>query len=175
MLKQLKVGRKATLPSTRPSPAATPWPPSPGTGRSSSNGVRTVINDRLLHPRTAVGIDTDGHKLFFLVIDGRSAYSRGYTMVELANMMIALGADDALNLDGGGSSTLYSRKVTGEMGVINEPSDGTERKVANGLGIFYDGVFPPIAPPIHPGPGADHAADHAAGPVTVGRSSVAPG
>ena len=105
-----------------------------------------------MHPRTAVGIDTDGRRLLFLVIDGRSASSRGYTMVELANMMIALGADNALNLDGGGSSTLYSRKVTGEMGVINEPSDGGERKVANGLGIFYDGVFPPIAPPVTPPP-----------------------
>ena len=86
------------------------------------NGVQTVINDRLMHPRTAIGIDVDGHKLLFLVIDGRSAYSRGYTMVELATMMRALGAESALNFDGGGSSTLYSRKVTGEMGVINEPS-----------------------------------------------------
>ena len=95
---------------------------------------------------------TDGNRLLFLVIDGRSASSRGYTMVELATMMTALGAENALNLDGGGSSTIYSRKVTGEMGIINEPSDGGERKVANGIGIFYDGVFPPITPPVVPAP-----------------------
>ncbi|UUZ60515.1 hypothetical protein [Nocardioides sp. B-3] len=49
--------------------------------------------------------------------------------------------------------------MTGEMGVINEPSSGgVERKVANGLGVFYNGVFPPIVPP----PGADpHPYPHA--------------
>lgn len=149
LLKQLKVGRKATF-KYKTKPGATMAVS--GDRSILLDGVRTVINDRLMHPRTAVGIDTDGRRLLFLVIDGRSASSRGYTMVELANMMIALGADNALNLDGGGSSTLYSRKVTGEMGVINEPSDGGERKVANGLGIFYDGVFPPIVPPVTPPP-----------------------
>lgn len=148
-LKQLKVGRKLTFKyKTKPRAEMAVS----GDRAILLDGVRTVINDRLLHPRTAVGIDTDGLKLLFLVIDGRSASSRGYTMVELANMMLALGAENALNLDGGGSSTLYSRKITGEMGVINEPSDGTERKVANGVGIFYDGVFPPITPPVVPAP-----------------------
>jgi hypothetical protein len=148
-LKQLKVGRKATFKyKTKPRAEMAVS----GDRSILLDGVRTVINDRLLHPRTAVGIDADANKLLFLVIDGRSAVSRGYTMVELANMMLALGAENALNLDGGGSSTLYSRKVTGEMGIINEPSDGTERKVANGVGIFYAGVFPPITPPVAPPP-----------------------
>ena len=129
LLKQLKVGRKATF-KYKTKPGATMAVS--GDRSILLDGVRTVINDRLLHPRTAVGIDTDGNRLLFLVIDGRSASSRGYTMVELATMMLALGAENALNLDGGGSSTLYSRKVTGEMGIINEPSDGGERKVANG-------------------------------------------
>ena len=119
LLKQLQVGRKATF----------KYKAKPGASVAVSgdrplllNGVQTVVNDRLMHPRTAVGIDVDGLKLLFLVIDGRSATSRGYTMVELATMMRALGAESALNFDGGGSSTLYSRKVTGEMGLINEPS-----------------------------------------------------
>lgn len=150
LLKQLEVGRKATFKSKA----------KPGASVAVSgdrpvllDGVRTVINDRLMHPRTAVGIDVDGRKLLFLVIDGRSSVSRGYTMVELANMMQALGAESALNFDGGGSSALYSRKVTGEMGVINEPSDGgVERKVANGVGIFYNGAYPPIMPPATPTP-----------------------
>lgn len=148
LLKGLKVGRKATF-KVKAKPGATVAVS--GDRALLLNGVRTVINDRLMHPRTAVGIDVDGRKLLFLVIDGRSATSRGYTMVELATMMSALGAESALNLDGGGSSTLYSRTVTGEMGVINEPSSGgVERKVANGLGIYYNTAFPPILPPVTP-------------------------
>ncbi|WP_310525998.1 phosphodiester glycosidase family protein [Nocardioides sp.] len=150
LLKDLKVGRKASF----------KYKAKPGARVAVSgdraillNGVQTVINDRLMHPRTAVGIDVDGRRLLLLVIDGRTATSRGYTMVELATMMRALGAESALNFDGGGSSTLYSRRVTGEMGVINEPSTGgVERKVANGLGIFYNGVLPPILPPATPTP-----------------------
>jgi hypothetical protein len=150
LLKDLKVGRKATF-KYKAKPGATVAVS--GDRPLLLGGVQTVVNDRLMHPRTAVGIDVDGRKLLFLVIDGRSAVSRGYTMVELATMMRALGAESALNFDGGGSSTLYSRKVTGEMGVINEPSDGLrERKVANGLGIYYHGAFPPILPPVTPTP-----------------------
>ncbi len=150
LLKTLEVGRKATF-KFRSKPGATMAVS--GDRPLLLNGVRTVINDRLMHPRTAVGIDADARKLLFLVIDGRSTASRGYTMVELANMMQALGAESALNFDGGGSSTLYSRKVTGEMGVINEPSDGLrERKVPNGVGIYYNAAYPPIAPPAPPAP-----------------------
>ncbi len=144
LLKTLVVGRKATF-KFRSKPGAIMAVS--GDRPLLLNGVRTVINDQLLHPRTSVGIDVDGRRLLFLVIDGRSEASRGYTMVELATMMQALGAESALNLDGGGSSTLYSRKVTGEMGLINEPSDGHERKVSDGLGIFYNAPFPPIVPP----------------------------
>ena len=159
LLKQLKVGRKLTF-KYRSKPGATMAVS--GDRSILLDGVRTVVNDRLMHPRTAVGIDTDTNRLLFLVIDGRTAYSRGYTMVELATMMSTLGADSALNFDGGGSSTMYSRMVTGEMGLINEPSDGHERKVANGLGIFYHQPFPPITPPVPaptPDPDADPDAD----------------
>lgn len=116
------------------------------------DGVRRVINNRLAHPRTALGIDADGRKLLILVVDGRSTASRGYTMVELADMMTLLGAENALNLDGGGSSTMYSRLATGEMGLVNEPSDGGERRVPNGFGVVYHGELPPIIPPPEPVP-----------------------
>lgn len=148
-LKRLKVGQRVTFASKV----------KPGAQMAISgdrplllNGVRTVINDRLMHPRTAVGIDADGRRLLILVIDGRSATSRGYTMVELANMMVALGAENALNLDGGGSSAMYTRRVDGTMGVINEPSDGHERSVANSLGVIYNGTLPPVGPPVTPTP-----------------------
>ncbi|WP_230128819.1 phosphodiester glycosidase family protein [Bacillus sp. CECT 9360] len=83
-------------------------------------------------PRTAAGIKADG-SIFFLVIDGRQpGYSEGVTIFELRDLMFELGAVDALNLDGGGSSTLVSR-TNGECGlsVVNQPSDGFERSVAN--------------------------------------------
>jgi hypothetical protein len=84
------------------------------------------------HPRTAVGLSADGKKLYLAVVDGRSTASVGMTCVELAATMKSLGAHEALNLDGGGSSTMYLRG----RGVVNRPSDGSERVVANHLGIF---------------------------------------
>ena len=107
------------------------------------HGVRRVVDDREMHPRTAVGIDRDTGQVLMLVVDGRQSFSRGYTMVELANLMTALGAEDALNLDGGGSSTMLAlrpRRVL--IGVRNSPSDGFERQVANGLEVTYT---PPVA------------------------------
>jgi hypothetical protein len=101
------------------------------------DGVRVVVDDREMHPRTAIGISTDTHEVFLLVVDGRQSFSRGYTMVELANLMTSLGAEDALNLDGGGSSTMISSRADGTRGVLNSPSDGAERSVANALQLFY--------------------------------------
>ena len=66
-----------------------------------------VVDDSEMHPRTAVGVDRDTKEL--ICPRGRRAaatFSRGYTMVELGQMMLRLGAEDALNLDGGGSTTL---------------------------------------------------------------------
>jgi hypothetical protein len=101
------------------------------------HGVRRVVDDRELHPRTAIGIDRDTGQVLMLVVDGRQSFSRGYTMVELANLMATLGAEDALNLDGGGSSTMLGLGPDGLLGLLNSPSDGVERKVANGLEITH--------------------------------------
>lgn len=79
------------------------------------------------NPRTAVAYNSS--YVFFVVCDGRSAQSVGMTMTELGNWCLnTLGATDAANLDGGGSSTMV---VNGA--VKNVPSDGSERTVANGL------------------------------------------
>jgi len=101
------------------------------------NGVRTVTDDREMHPRTAIGISHDTSEILMLVVDGRQAASRGYTMVELADMMLRLGAEEALNLDGGGSSTLVARRPNGVNRVLNKPSDGRPRKVANAIQVLY--------------------------------------
>lgn len=133
MLKKVRVGEKATLvESVRPNPVAA----ISGDRPLITNGARVVVDDRQMHPRTAIGIDNDLGRVLILVIDGRQLFSRGYTMVELANMMASFGAENALNLDGGGSSTMVGHTVTGQFGVLNSPSDGQERLVPNGIGVF---------------------------------------
>lgn len=89
------------------------------------------------HPRTAVGISKDGTELFVLVLDGRSAQSRGMSLFELAELLRDMGAHNAVNLDGGGSSAMAAR-VAGDDGpkIWNSPSDGTVREVPNAL-VFY--------------------------------------
>ncbi|OEU96915.1 phosphodiester glycosidase family protein [Streptomyces oceani] len=87
-------------------------------------------------PRTAVGFSKDGSTMHVLTVDGRQPASGGVTLTELARMMKELGAYNALNLDGGGSSTLVTRQAgTDSRQVTNAPSDGEQRKVPNGLAI----------------------------------------
>lgn len=82
-------------------------------------------------PRTAIGIIDENH-FVFVVVDGRdTGYSRGVTMTELAGIMQGLGATEAYNLDGGGSSELW---FNGE--VVNQPSNGGERATSD---ILYIG------------------------------------
>ena len=109
------------------------------------DGVRVAKDDRDLHPRTAIGIDRDTGQLLLLVVDGRQDFSRGLTMKELASLYERLGAEDALNLDGGGSSILVARQPDGSLAVLNSPSDGHPRPVANGLEVTYDVPVPPAA------------------------------
>jgi hypothetical protein len=108
------------------------------------DGVPVAKDDVDLHPRTAIGIDRDTGQLLLLVVDGRQAVSRGATMKELAELFQRLGAEDALNLDGGGSSIMVARQANGSLAVLNSPSDGHPRPVANGLEVTYDA--PPATP-----------------------------
>jgi len=90
------------------------------------------------HPRTAVGIANNGRRLFLVVVDGRRLpYSDGMTLRELARLMLSLGARDALNLDGGGSTTmLVENAKTRQLEIVNRPSDATgERFVGDALAI----------------------------------------
>lgn len=95
------------------------------------------VDDTALHPRTAIGFSADGRRMVLLTVDGRMVDSRGLTEKELARLMLDLGSDDVLNLDGGGSSTMLKRspgEATPE--VVNKPSDGSERLTPNGLGLL---------------------------------------
>lgn len=87
------------------------------------------------HPRTAIGVKPNG-KVILLTVDGRQENAAGMSLPELRNMMRWLGCTDAINLDGGGSTTLWVKDATAN-GVVNFPSDNKkwdhegERKVAN--------------------------------------------
>lgn len=100
------------------------------------------LTDPELHPRTAVGYSKNGKFLYIVVVDGRQPfYSQGITLAELADLMIQIGAHDAMNLDGGGSSTLVVRGVDGQPRILNSPIDqyipGRERPIANHFGIYF--------------------------------------
>jgi exopolysaccharide biosynthesis protein len=89
------------------------------------------------HPRTVVGLDQEARTLIILVVDGRKpGIAAGMTYEELGREMIKLGCRRALNLDGGGSTVMAFREpVTGRYTIVNQPTDGRERAVANALGI----------------------------------------
>ena len=93
-------------------------------------------------PRTAVGQRADG-RIIFAAVDGRQpGYSTGMTNFEMAQTMVRLGAVTASALDSGGSTTMaFDGKV------LNRPSDpGGERRVTDGLFVFYYGVHAPAPP-----------------------------
>lgn len=97
------------------------------------NGEVQTNTDNEAHPRTAVGI-TAYNDVLLVVADGRSTASAGLTLNDLGAYMKELGAVTALNLDGGGSSTMVVKdKTTDVMTVENVPSDGSERPCGNSL------------------------------------------
>jgi len=96
------------------------------------------------HPRTAIGRTALG-EIWIVALDGRQAMSAGATIAEMAAVMVRLGCVDAINLDGGGSTTLTISGLT-----VNRPSGGTERAVANTLLVFSGLVAPPASPDLAP-------------------------
>lgn len=103
-----------------------------------NTGATARVQPGVRNPRTAAGVSEDGTTLIVMVIDGRQpGYSDGATLPELAALMIQYGAHNAINLDGGGSSSfLYD---DGETRHENRPSDGAHRAVANHLGVRIRG------------------------------------
>jgi len=91
------------------------------------------------HPRSVAGISQDGKYLYLAVIDGRRTASVGTSEEETALLLRSLGSWDALNLDGGGSTTLALRFADGKVKVVNTPIHGgiphKERAVASCIGV----------------------------------------
>ena len=87
------------------------------------------------NPRTAVGQLANG-RILMVAVDGRTSWSAGVTNSQLARLMADLGAQTAMALDAGGSTTMA---FDGQ--VLNHPSDGAERAVADSLMVFYYGIY----------------------------------
>ena len=88
--------------------------------------------------RTAVGISQDGKTVYIVTAEGRTKRSAGLTISELAQFMLDLGVDKAMNLDGGGSTAMAVRNL-GDLNrtrATNPERNGAERKVVNGLGVY---------------------------------------
>ncbi len=100
-------------------------------GKVALSGIQVQANSR--QPRTAIGVTAAGD-IIQIVIDGRGE-SLGATLEETANILIKMGATHAISLDGGGSSELVKKDISGTIQIMNTPSDGVERKVANGVGF----------------------------------------
>ena len=115
-----------------------------GRVRLMTNGNVLPQTVTALEPRTAIGV-TDDNVVYILVADGRNFwYSNGMRYAEMGAVMKALGAKNAINLDGGGSSTFIIRKIAGfedgRFAIRNWPYEngGVEREVANGLLVVTD-------------------------------------
>jgi hypothetical protein len=125
-------------------------------GRPVANAGEAFTSSQIVprQPRTAIGQTADG-RLLMVVVDGRQpGYSTGMTSFELALTLLRLGAVRAMQLDGGGSST-----VAFDGTVLNSPSDGNERPISTALMLQYYGVY--ASPPLEPivSPNGDGVAD----------------
>lgn len=101
-------------------------------GEAQGFDANSFVNKR--HPRTAAGVTAQG-KLLLVTVDGRYPWSRGASLPEMAAILKQAGAVNAINLDGGGSTSMF---VDG--GVVNAPSDGRLRWIPNGLLLFGDPI-----------------------------------
>ncbi|NEO98603.1 MAG: phosphodiester glycosidase family protein [Symploca sp. SIO2E9] len=102
------------------------------------------------YARAAVALNEEGHKLWLIVVDGKQPfYSEGVTMLELTEIVRELGAHTALNLDGGGSSTLVMATSNGST-LLNSPIQNklpmNERPIANHLGFYANAYQAPTIP-----------------------------
>lgn len=95
-----------------------------------------------LNPRTAVGTTQDGHHLLLVTVDGREAVSKGVTLADMALILKRYGAWSAINLDGGGSTTMAVDGLT----VSNPEGEGSERPVADMIMVYSDRAYQSVAP-----------------------------
>ncbi|MBM7614251.1 phosphodiester glycosidase family protein [Alkaliphilus hydrothermalis] len=97
------------------------------------------------HPRSAVGITKNRSQIILVTVDGRHSSYVGVNGDSLAKLMIELGSHEAVIMDGGGSSTMLTRRPGSFVPQLtNTPSDGSERRIINGLAIISNAIAAPI-------------------------------
>jgi len=164
-------------PNTRTTPAPRPsasypeggavWPVLSGMGGGPvlvKNGNRRVTfveeaffdsgigePDTQDNPRTAIGYTQSG-ELLLLVVDGRQTASFGFTLTELADFFLQLGAYEAVNLDGGGSSAMAVGST-----LVNRPEGGTFQRSVAAITALMPGPRPKLQEP--PPPAFEHIID----------------
>ncbi|MEA4987564.1 MAG: S-layer homology domain-containing protein [Anaerovorax sp.] len=116
----------------------------------AENGVVTATSNSL-NPRTAVGIKSDGSIIIYGVDGRQPSVSAGLGLVDLAKHLIAQGCTTVLNMDGGGSTSFAVRYpgIKDKASVINSPSEGSLRKLSNGLFLVYKGQGDGVAENLH--------------------------
>lgn len=113
--------------------SGTPWLVRDGHARTAEDDAGCAYLCAHTHPRTAVGVDASGRHLFLLLAAGRRGDVPGLTLAQTAALMHDLGAVQAFNLDGGGSSTLL---IAGESRLPRPFNEPALRRVANALHLF---------------------------------------
>lgn len=89
------------------------------------------------HPRTGIGINKDGTEVILVTIDGRDSSFKGVSQEMFGAILKDLGAYNGLNLDGGGSTAMAIKPIGAQKAtIVNKPSEGSERLVVNGVGVF---------------------------------------
>jgi len=128
------------------------WTAVSGGGFVLQNGVN-VVNGSIPgdplnpNPRSVVGLSQSDMYMYLVAIDGRQAgYSNGVTQAEEADLLRALGAYNAINLDGGGSTALAVQGADGSPDLLNRPSGGAERYNGNNFGVYAAPLPTPLPP-----------------------------
>jgi Phosphodiester glycosidase len=110
----------------------------------------------LSNARTAIGLTRDNRTLVIFTVDGTNG-GHGMQVGEVADLLIRdYGVYNALNMDGGGSTTLaLEDPVTHERRVVNSPADNPHRAEASNLAIYSDGIPPVTTATLQPAPNAN--------------------
>lgn len=123
----------APEPGWRLAVSGTPWLVRDGQARTAEDDARCASLCAQPHPRTAVGLDASGRHLILLLAAGRRGEVKGLTLAQTAALLRELGAVQAFNLDGGGSSTLL---IAGESRLPRPFNEPALRRVANALHLL---------------------------------------
>jgi Phosphodiester glycosidase len=141
-LRALHVGDRAQV-SERLAPSASRVPLAFAVGGFPilrDDAPQAGLDTKTAATRTAAGFGDHGRTFYLLALDGSAESNAGLTVAELADTMGEIGADDAVNLDGGGSTTLVTRAPGDPASTVrNHPSGVAERPVANAVGVFSAG------------------------------------